>query len=399
MAGTQALTDTGAGYENDAFEDNLRAWTTSLARHKSPRTIDSYIRYVRKLAEALGKDPAEWTIEDCEAFLDSPQWAVEWKSNQTKASARSAVKRYWKKVGRSDLVEDPRNQEFWETPRKVWDEDARRKMMQGVPSWGEVEDVLDEVMRVIRESDDPTEIYRHFPLWLVANYGVRCIGAANMRMCDIDPEAREVTIYKSKGKKTRVIAMEPGDPTPELFERFKSARSSILGRLKKAAEGDAVLLAKFQVLADRADSPLFFNREGPRAGEKLDPKPLGQLVSAIADRHLGHHVRPHGFRHAKATHLVKDLKMDLAIVKDYLGHEDVNMTMKYVHTNTKDQAAFFKKAAALDTKETVERPSPKASPSNGNGVSEKVKALGDLKAAGVLSFDEFVAAVKALEGA
>lgn len=390
LSGATRATEQNGASETNEFAVNMERFTRSLARTKSKATVESYERYLNLMAQALdGMDPANWTPKDCEAFLETPQWVDGWKSNQTKACARSAAKYYWKLMGRDELLGSA-NFDFWEARRKDKAVDAKEKMMKGVPSWGEVETVLAEVKDIILTSDDPGEVYRTFALHLIAEYGLRCIGAANLRVCDVKVKDKVLHVYRSKGNKSRDVML--GEDTPALFERFMSARSAIVEGLRDLHGGNRQVLTKLTSL-DRADAPLFFVRGGDGTGDKIVSKALGRMVRDVSDRILGRHVRPHGYRHAKATHLVQDLGMPLHLAAVYLGHEDISMTMKYTHTTVKDQVEFFKNGNGTSVPVA---PVPSPSPVAAGDVAGKMRVLAELNRDGVLTDTAFAAAVAAL---
>jgi len=389
MHDSTALLDTGACDENDGLGDNLERLGKSLVRSKSQGTADSYVSYIERMARALGgKDPAEWTIEDCEAFLETEQWEVKWQSEQTKACCRSAAKYYWRMMRRDDLL-GTANFQFWEARRKEFAQDAKDRMMEGVPEWADVERVLKVCREVVLESEDDEEVYRHFALWVVAAYGLRTVGAANLRACDFRVGDRVLHVYKSKGSKSRDVWMD--DDTPAMFERFMSARAAIVSRLIQREEAVGHVCRQLHDLLARADTHVFFRRNGAKTlGAKIPPSAMGALVSGVSDRILGRHVKPHGYRHAKATHLVQDLNMPLHNAAVYLGHEDISMTMKYTHTGVREQAEFFRNGAP-------EQRGPVAAPT---GRDPRDVAVAHLTAAyergelDVVTFAQAVAALK-----
>jgi integrase len=63
--------------------------------------------------------------------------------------------------------------------------------------------------------------------------------------------------------------------------------------------------------------------------EKSAFQKIRSFFRRLSDK-LGYHVTPHRFRHTLATELMKSPDRNLHMVKDLLGHRNVNTTMEYV---------------------------------------------------------------------
>jgi integrase/recombinase XerD len=90
----------------------------------------------------------------------------------------------------------------------------------------------------------------------------------------------------------------------------------------------------------RPDEPLFRSIRGDR----ISTHALGLMVKSIGDRAGLPNVHPHALRHSFATAWVEN-GGDPFNLQAVLGHEDIKMTRRYWHYNTKAAHEAFQKAA------------------------------------------------------
>jgi site-specific recombinase XerD len=84
---------------------------------------------------------------------------------------------------------------------------------------------------------------------------------------------------------------------------------------------------------DRKSGPIFLNEEG----KAISPRTIERIVDNRAEYYLpkGTHFTPHTLRHHYATDLLEQ-GAPLHIVKELLGHTNINTTMRYTHFTNKD---------------------------------------------------------------
>lgn len=101
--------------------------------------------------------------------------------------------------------------------------------------------------------------------------------------------------------------------------------------------------------------PLFQNRQGERLTRWGVRYILKKHVDAVRREHPGftQAVSPHSFRHTKGMHLLQG-GVSLEIIRDFLGHVDVNTTQIYARANLEMQRSALEKV----TGEAPIRPIP-----------------------------------------
>ncbi len=62
-------------------------------------------------------------------------------------------------------------------------------------------------------------------------------------------------------------------------------------------------------------------------------KKYAAQASYIGNPHVPEHVHPHMFRHSRAMHLYQG-GMPLAVLSEFLGHEDPETTLIYAYADT-----------------------------------------------------------------
>jgi site-specific recombinase XerD len=100
---------------------------------------------------------------------------------------------------------------------------------------------------------------------------------------------------------------------------------------------------------DRPESearPLFQNRQGKRLTRWGVRYILKKHVDAVRGEHPGltQSVSPHSFRHTKGMHLLQG-GVSLEIIRDFLGHVDVNTTQIYARANLEMQRSALAKVS------------------------------------------------------
>jgi len=370
---------------SDTFEHNLTTFQRLLeSMERSPKTIDVYIRSVTSAAKVLDSDPYDWSEEDQNTFLFSDTYR-RWSPNY-RDTLKSVLKTYWKLLRRKDLLGHPT---FFTRRRKVsgGTNGHEAKRVKAIPQ-DEVEEVIEECRRAIRDGS-PSEVYRHFALLLQAAYGLRCVGVAHLRVCDIRIEEDVLHVHNSKGGKSRDVHMDVsiGDE----FSLFMSAREAVVRDLLRKPRGHDV--AKHLTdLISRADTPLFFNRSdnSSEVGAPVDPRAVGEMTGRIASQIVGRHVHPHQFRHSKAFYLLEVAHLDMQQAASYLGHSNIQTTYDYAGVDVADQkVAFARTEKVTETRVEVTTGAP-------SDFEEKARVLGELHKSGVLTTEAFGEAMSRL---
>ncbi|NUU68149.1 site-specific integrase [Enterobacteriaceae bacterium BIT-l23] len=122
-----------------------------------------------------------------------------------------------------------------------------------------------------------------------------------------------------------------------MLEGSKTHREWRVPAVKQLRQGLAYLLEQAEKRGLKPSERLFdVSRyvESPERSEKeSSPKKRQQKVRSFfrrLSRECGFTISPHRFRHTLATELMKAPERNLQLVKDLLGHRNVNTTMEYV---------------------------------------------------------------------
>ncbi len=168
----------------------------------------------------------------------------------------------------------------------------------------------------------------HAILRLLYASGIRVSELCDLQWKDVQPrgDAGQITVF-GKGGKTRHIL------------------------LKKETYAEVTVLRGHGL----PSTPVFRSRGGgqKKGGGKLDASQVARIVESAAIRakvalyeddakHTHSWVSPHWLRHAHASHAL-DNGASIAVVKETLGHEDINTTAGYTHARPGTSSAQFLK--------------------------------------------------------
>jgi len=179
-----------------------------------------------------------------------------------------------------------------------------------------------EVLAVLRAAK--LKGNREWAMIVVAyKHGLRASELCNLRLSDLDLKNGSIVIERLKGslRTIQAVTEHRGEP---LLNELKALREWLRQR------------------RDDGSDYLFTSQKGGR----LHRSQFFRLFKAIANE-AGVSVEkqhPHALKHSIASHLVS-ANVNLALVKQQLGHKSIGSTMRYV--NTSDQQASLATATAL----------------------------------------------------
>lgn len=179
-----------------------------------------------------------------------------------------------------------------------------------------------EVLSVLRAAR--TKGAREWAMIVVAyKHGMRASEVCNLRVADVDLKNGSIVIDRLKGslRTTQAVTEHRGEP---LLNEHRALREWLKQR------------------PDDGSDYVFTSQKGGR----LDRSQLFRLFRAIAiEAGLPAEKRhPHVLKHSLASHLVL-ANVNLALVKQQLGHKAIGSTMRYVTVS--DQQASRATAGAL----------------------------------------------------
>jgi len=145
---------------------------------------------------------------------------------------------------------------------------------------------------------------------LFLNCGMRLSELVGLNLNDIDPHLTTVRVL-GKGSKERMLYLN--DACREALKRYLAVRNSKEGIKDKNA--------------------LFLSGRGKRISNKT----VQWLIYKYLDKAgLGYkHLSTHKLRHTAATLMYQSGNVDVRVLKDVLGHEQLNTTQIYTHVSDK----------------------------------------------------------------
>lgn len=285
-------------------------------RGLSPRTEAAYWRWIAGFVRFHGMvHPSELGVDHVEHYLIE---LAETHAASSINQAHSALVFLYEDVLKLEL------EELHELP---WAKGSKR--LPAVLSREEVRLLLQRVQRK----------YRVMAV-LMYGTGMRISEALSVRVKEVDFGLGHVVVRSGKGKKDRVVMLPEvlRDPLQEHLTGVRQMHERDL-----AADGGWVEL------------PDGFGRKSPTAGrswpwqwvfpsarrarlpdgklgrQPVDRSTLQREVKRAARRAgIPKRVHPHVLRHSFATHLLED-GVNIRRVQDLMGHEDVRVTMRYLH--------------------------------------------------------------------
>ncbi len=227
-------------------------------------------------------------------FYTSEERNNQWAARARKLSAIRSLYRY--------LVT---KQHYLEHDPTVGIDSPKRK--KGLPKVLTLEESLRLLASIEQDRTSPYRIRDYAILTLFLNCGMRLSELVGININDIDPELNSLRVT-GKGNKERIIYLNEACRqalTDHLIERLSHANA----KLKE----DALFLSRLH--------------------RRISVKTVQAMVYKYLDRcGLGaKHYSVHKLRHTAATLMYQSGKVDVRVLKDILGHEQLNTTQIYTH--------------------------------------------------------------------
>jgi integrase/recombinase XerD len=251
----------------------------------SKSTIATYRNEFIQLLKLLKEKSVDaLTVEDLKRYM-SHVLVKERISENTAHSRLNALKFYYEQVL-------SREKFFWEIPRP-----KKAQLLPRVFSQDEIAAIIKSVKNCKHKT----------MLMLAYSAGLRVSEVVSLRTYNIESSRMTIFLSAAKGKKDRVVTLSP-----------------VL----------LVMLREYAREYKPATKGYLF--EGAQKGQPYSSRSL-QEVLAAAKKKAGI-MRPgsiHSLRHSFATHLV-ERGTDVTMLQKLLGHNDINTTLRYLHTSNKD---------------------------------------------------------------
>ncbi len=284
--------------------------------NRSETTRNIAIKCIRKFVICLLKQGLEYTneigLKQIKAYLRERYYHINAKGRQNQSNTRnreiSRIRQYLRYLYEKEYISEPLAEkvELVKEARLVIPKDILNKR---------------ELLKLFKIPDTGTNPgYRDRMIFeLLYATGMRRAELCRLKPEDIDFEAKVVFIREGKGRKDRVV------PVCETALKYASHYIKyVRPYLKKVVKQDKALVLSVN-------------------GKAIKPDKLnGLLEDHFIKARFKKKVTIHSLRHTVATHLLQK-GMPLRQVQEFLGHEDLNTTAKYLHLQIKDLQREYKR--------------------------------------------------------
>ncbi len=292
-----------------------------IIRNRSERTVEQYqndlilfLCYVKARLEGLSTEPSDYVKIDIsgidEEFLKRIKpahiygfltYAANKRGNKTGARARklTAIKSFFKYLTVVVKVID-------DNPAKDIDAPFARASL---PKFLSLEESLD-LLRAVKNDTVSKTVERDFAiLTLFLNCGMRLSELVGLDLTDFDRDFTSVRVL-GKGSKERIIYLN------------NACKEAVLGYLSERNKDTKIKDKNALFISSRQH-----NRISKKTVQWLVKKYLN--AAGLENKHYS----THKLRHTAATLMYRTGKVDVRVLKDILGHEQLNTTQIYTHVS------------------------------------------------------------------
>ncbi len=171
-----------------------------------------------------------------------------------------------------------------------------------------------DALMIAADGDEPLELRNRAMLELLYGSGLRITELIELRLIDLHLNMGYINVT-GKGNKERIVPI--GDEGQYALKRYIDKGRNEL----KKVQGDII----------------FVNNRGNKISRVGFYKTLKRLAIHAG---ITKDVSPHTLRHSFASHLLEN-GVDLRMVQELLGHEDISTTQIYTHINKKQLKSVY----------------------------------------------------------
>lgn len=225
------------------------------------------------------------------------------RGNNSAAKSRklSAIKAFYKFICQKRRILDKNPAIDIESPKK----------RQTLPKFLSVEESVSLLEAVENDEESKTRERDYAIITLFLNCGMRLSELCGINLTDIDRDLRSLRVI-GKGSKERIVYLN---------DACKDALSAYL-EIRKSE--------KYKALNTNA---LFISKQYKRISNKTVQWLVYKYLSAAGLDYK--HYSTHKLRHTAATLMYQTGKVDVRVLKEILGHEQLNTTQIYTHVSNK----------------------------------------------------------------
>ncbi len=185
------------------------------------------------------------------------------------------------------------------------------KKPKELPKYLTVDESMALLESIKEDTDNPYRSRDYAIITLFLNCGMRLSELAGIKMSDIEPNFRSLRVV-GKGAKERIIYLN------------SSCKNAVEAYLP-----DRLTLRK----SGKGDDHLFLSRLGKGISIKTIQHIVKKYLTAAGLENK--HYSTHKLRHTAATLMYQTGDVDIRVLKDILGHEQLNTTQIYTHVSNK----------------------------------------------------------------
>lgn len=229
-----------------------------------------------------------------------------WAAKSRKLSAVKAIYRYLI-VKRGMQFENPAANIESPKPKKT------------LPKFLSLEESLMLLDTIKNDKSSPNRLRDYTIVTLFLNCGMRLAELVGINLSDIDRELRSLRVL-GKGNKERIIYLN------------SACQSALTEYLEWRLREERARLA---------DKALFLSNRNKRISDKMVQKIVYKYLDMAGLE--SKHYSVHKLRHTAATLMYQSGEVDVRVLKDILGHEQLNTTQIYTHVSNAAMSAAMEK--------------------------------------------------------
>lgn len=266
--------------------------------HLSKNTTDSYLSDIRRYLEFIEnyrhlEEPKQITADDIRAYLNSlRRRSIEASSQARKLTAIRSFHKFLmlEKYTDTDCA-------------KLIDSPKQEKKLPVTFSREEVDKLLDSLT-----ADNPVQIRDRAMIELAYSSGLRVSELTGLKLENLHLPLGFLKVF-GKGRKERMVPV--GEIAIDRINEYLQTSRPIFYRQGKSGNF------------------LFLNQHGHPISRQAFSVILKEKAKAAG---LTKPISPHKLRHSFASHLLES-GIDLRVIQELLGHEDISTTEIYTHIN------------------------------------------------------------------
>ena len=293
----------------------------TVIQGRSPATVEDYLsdlslffRVYKHLRDHRGTPLDEIPIDDIDVkFLESVtrsevyavfNYLVNERGNKTCARARklSALRSFYKYLTVTEHYFENNPVRDIESP----------KQSQKLPKYLTLDECIQLLQTIASDTESPTRDRDFAMVTLFLNCGMRLSELVGISLNDIDREMVSLRVI-GKGSKERIIYLN--DACRAALHAYLPVRAATADRIRPE-DKQALFLST-------------------RRNQRISQKTVQYIVYKYLDMAgLGHKkLSTHKLRHTAATLMYQSGSVDVRVLKDILGHEQLNTTQIYTHVS------------------------------------------------------------------